>query len=85
MEDELKTALELKFLSAAKFAQIIEDIVKNNPEMNYIDAICHFCDQNGLDIESIIKLVSKPLKDKLKCDAINLNFLKKTSKAKLML
>lgn len=85
MEDELKTALELKFLCAAKFAQIIEDIVKNNPEMNYIDAICHFCEQNSLDIESIIKLVSKPLKEKLKCDAINLNFLKKTSKAKLML
>ena len=85
MDDELKNALELKFLCAAKFSQLIEDIVKNNSEMNYIDAIIFYCEENNLDIESITKLVSKPLKDKLKCDATNLNFLKRTSKAKLML
>jgi Phage late-transcription coactivator len=85
MEDELKNALELKFLCSSKFSELIEDIVKNNPEMNYIDAIVYYCEQHNLDIESITKLISKPLKDKLRCDATNLNYLKRTSKARLVL
>ena len=52
--------------------------------MNYIDAIVHFCGNNNIDLESVPKLISKPLKEKLKCDATHLNFLKKTSKAKLL-
>lgn len=85
MEDKLKDALELKFLCPAKFAQIIEDLVKTNEEMNYIDAIVHYCEQNGVEVDSVSKLISKPLKEKLKCDAINLNFLKRTSRAKLLI
>ena len=85
MEDKLKSALELKFLCPAKFAQIIEDLVKTNEEMNYIDAIVFYCEQNGLEVDSVTKLISKPLKEKLKCDAINLNFLKRTSRAKLLI
>ena len=42
-----------------------------------------FCEQNNIEIESVTKLISKPLKDRLKYDAMNLNFMKKTSKAKL--
>jgi len=51
--------------------------------MNYIDAIVFFCDKNTIEVDTISKLVSKPLKEKLKWDAIRLNFMKKTSKAKL--
>lgn len=85
MEDKLKSALEVKFLCPAKFSQIIEEIVKTNEEMNYIDAIVFYCEQNGLEVDSVAKLISKPLKEKLKCDAINLNFLKRTSRAKLFI
>jgi len=85
MEDKLKSALEVKFLCPAKFSQIIEEIVKTNEEMNYIDAIVFYCEQNGLEVDSVAKLISKPLKEKLKCDAINLNFLKRTSRAKLLI
>jgi hypothetical protein len=53
--------------------------------MNYIDAIVFFCEQNNLEVDSISKLITKPLKEKLKWDAIRLNFMKKTSKAKLPL
>ena len=62
----------------------IERIVANE-EMNYIDAICYYCEINNLEIESVTKLVSKPLKEKLKYDAQELNFMKKTSRAKLPL
>lgn len=85
MEDKLKSALELKFLCPAKFSQIIEEIVKTNDDMNYIDAIVFYCEENGLEVDSVTKLISKPLKEKLKCDAINLNFLKRTSRAKLFI
>jgi hypothetical protein len=85
MEDKLKDALELKFLCPSKFAQIIEEIVKTNDDMNYIDAIVFYCEQNNLEVDSVSKLISKPLKEKLKCDAINLNFLKRTSRAKLLI
>lgn len=85
MESKLKSALESKFLCQAKFSQIIEEIVKVNKDMNYIDAIIYYCEQNNIEVESVGKLVSKPLKEKLKCDAINLNFLKRTSRAKLIL
>jgi len=81
---ELEKAIESKFLSSAKFALEIEKIVIEE-KVNYIDAIIHYCEINELEIESITKLVSKPLKERLKWDAIRLNFMKKTSRAKLPL
>ncbi len=82
-ENELEKALESKFFCPAKFAENIESLVLNNKDMNYIDAIVHFCEQNNIDIESVPKLISKPLKEKIKCDAQELNFMKRTSRAKL--
>jgi len=84
MENELEKALEEKFFCPSKFAQEIENLVKVNVEMNYIDAIIHFCEQNNIDVESVPKLISKPLKEKLRYEATELNFLKKTSRAKLV-
>ena len=83
MPNELDEAFDKKFLGPAKFAQEIEKIVHENNDLNYIDAIVFFCDQNSIDVESVPKLVSKPLKDKIKRDAQELNFMKKTTRAKL--
>ena len=84
MENELEKALGDKFFCPSKFAQEIENLVQVNAEMNYIDAIVYFCEQNNIDVESVPKLISKPLKEKLKYEAMELNFLKKTSRAKLV-
>ena len=81
---ELEQAIESKFLTPQKFALEIEKIVSQE-ELNYIDAIIHYCESNSIEIESVTKLVSKPLKEKLKYDAQELNFMKKTSRAKLPL
>ena len=81
--NELEKVMEKKFFCPTKFAQEIESLVLNNSDMNYIDAIVHFCDKNGLDVESVPKLISKPLKEKIKCDAQELNFMKRTTRAKL--
>ena len=82
-KNELEKVLESKFFCATRFAEEIEKLVLHNKGMNYIDAIVHFCDQNSLDLESVPKLISKPLKEKIKCDAQELNFMKRTSRAKL--
>ena len=81
---ELEKAIEKKFLTPSKFAMEIEGIVATE-KLNYIDAIVYYCEINELEIESVTKLVSKPLKEKLKWDATQLNFMKKTSRAKLPL
>ena len=84
MENELEKELEKKFFCPSKFAQEIESIVQKNEDMNYIDAIVFFCEKNNIDVESVSKLVSKPLKEKIKYEAMELNFLKRTSRAKLV-
>ena len=81
---ELEQAIESKFLTPQKFAIEVEKIVSEE-QLNYIDAICHYCDANTIDVESVTKLISKPLKEKLKWDATRLNFMKRTSRAKLPL
>ena len=84
MENELEKALESKFFCPTRFAQAIEQLVLDNQTMTYIDAIIHFCEQNAIDLESVPKLISKPLKEKIKYEAQELNFLKRTSRAKLV-
>ena len=81
---DINKALKEKFLCSAQFAQDIEAIVKDD-NLGYIDAIIHYCEQNEIDVESVPKLISKPLKEKLKWEATELNFLKRTSRAKLPL
>ena len=81
---ELEQVIENKFLTPSKFALEIEKIVIEE-NFNYIDAICHYCELNSLEVESVTKLISKPLKEKLKYDAQKLNYIKKTSRAKLLL
>jgi hypothetical protein len=85
MENELEKVLESKFFCPSRFAQEIENLVQVNADMNYIDAIIYFCEQNSIDVESVPKLISKPLKEKIKYEAMELNFLKRSSRAKLPL
>ena len=83
-KNELEKVMESKFFCPTRFAEEIENLVLVNADMNYIDAIVYFCEQNSIDLESVPKLISKPLKEKLKYEAQELNFLKRTSRAKLI-
>jgi hypothetical protein len=84
MENELTKALGKKFMNATKFSLEIENLVLRE-KINYIEAIVLFCEENNIEVDSITKLISKPLKEKLKRDAIDLNFMKKTTRARLPL
>jgi hypothetical protein len=79
---ELEQVIESKFLTPSKFALEVEKIVSEE-SVNYIDAICRYCEMNELEVESVTKLISKPLKEKLKWDATRLNFMKKTSRTSI--
>ena len=85
MDKELNEVLEKKFLCPSKFAQDIEKIVIENDELNYIEAIIVYCEENSIELESVPKLLSKPLKEKLKYNAQELNILQRTTRAKLPL
>lgn len=82
--NDVNDALNKKFISKEKFAEDIESLVLKT-KMNYIDAIVQYCTDNEIEIETVGKLVSKPLKEKIKCLATDLNYMKKTSKGKLPL
>ena len=82
-EESFKELVENKFYCSRKFVEEIESIALENKDMKYIDAIIFFCEKNNVDIESVPKLISKPLKEKLRGEAMELNLLKRTSHAKL--
>ena len=83
MEDKTKL-IEDRFMTTARFSTEVEGLVKED-SMSYIDAIIHYCGENDIELETVPKLISKPLKEKLKYEAQQLNYMKKTSKAKLVL
>jgi hypothetical protein len=81
-----KKEVEKKFMTSAKFSEEIETIVKNgNGLVNYIEAIICFCQDQEIEMETVPKLISKSLKQKLQYDAQKLNYIKKTSRGVLPL
>ena len=82
MENEIESALKDKFMSQAKFSSDIETLVESSA-LSYIESIVHYCKENSIEIDTVSKLITKPLKERIRCEAITLNYLKKTTKAKL--
>ena len=83
-QKQINEELNKKFVSKEKFAEEIESIVLRT-RMNYIDAIVEYCEVNNIEVDTVGKMISKPLKEKIKYDAMELNLLKKTTRAKLPL
>ena len=75
---------EKNFMTSAKFSVEIEKIVKEG-DLNYIEAVVQFCEDKNIEFDGIGKLISKPLKEKLKYDAQRLNYMKASSRAMLKL
>ena len=68
-------------LTKKKFTRAVEELVIEK-KLNYIDAIVYFCQQNHIEPESVKGLITPPLKEKIRAEAIGLRFLKE-SHAKL--
>ena len=52
-----KQLLEDRFMTSARFSQEVEKIALNNPDMNYIDSVIHYCDINEIELDSVSKLI----------------------------
>lgn len=79
---ELEQELKNKFLNQTKFSTDIENFVRTG-NLNYIEAIVQYCEQYNIELENVPKLLSKPLKERIRCEAMELNYLRRSSKAKL--
>ena len=85
-ENKPKEQLEDTFLTPNKFSIEIEKLVKNsNGLITYIEAVVPYCQDKGIELETVPKLLSKPLKERLKHEAQRLNYMKATSKGVLPL
>lgn len=62
-----------------EFSLMIEDLT-GELKCSHIDAIVHYCEKTGMEIESASSLVSSALKAKIAEEAEELNLLKKSSK-----
>ena len=79
-----KKALDENFLTPTKFSQEIERLVKkSNGLISYIEAVVTYCQENEIELETVPKLISKPLKERLKHEAQRLNYMKASSKGVL--
>ena len=71
----LDKLIEEKFISPNKFSLDIETLVCKT-KLSYIDAIVAYCEKNEIDVESVSKLLTKQLKEKLYTEAVQLNLMK---------
>jgi hypothetical protein len=62
-------------LTKKKFTNSVEELVIQK-NLTYIYAIVHFCQENHLEPDSVKGLVTPPLKEKIRAEAIGLRFLK---------
>ena len=62
-------------MKSKEFSLKIEKIAKEK-RCSLMDAILEFCKEKDLDPGTVGSLISKPLKEKIKAEAINANMLK---------
>ena len=78
--------IEEKFMTQGKFTALVENRVKDSSGLiNYIEAVASVCEEYEIEFEMVGKLISKPLKDKIKANAQQLNCIKRTSRGILPL
>lgn len=66
-------------LNKEKFSFIVEKMVKEK-RLSYMDAIVWWCEENEFDIEDSAKLLCPLIKEKIKVEAQDLNYLEKTAR-----
>lgn len=64
----------IKIHDRSSFTAAIEQMVAEK-KMEYMDAILIYCQQTGIEIESVPKLISQTIKEKLSDEAHALNML----------
>ena len=63
-------------MNAKQFSLKIEEIKRNSTDITYMDAIVLYCEENKIEIETVTRLISKALKEKIHAECLNANLLK---------
>jgi hypothetical protein len=67
------------FLTEETFLAKIQELVRIG-NMNYMEAVLHFCEENEIDVEDIRSLIGKSLAERLRYDAVENGYFKKQAK-----
>ena len=70
-------------MNSKEFSLIIEGIVREKRPITYMDAIIHYCEQNNIEVETVGRLISKALKEKIQVEASKANLIKIEQTGKL--
>ena len=70
-------------MNSKEFSLIIESVVKDKKPITYMDAIIWYCEQNQIEVESVGRLISKALKEKIQVEASKANLIKVEQTGKL--
>lgn len=72
------------FRTPTEFLQEIEGLVKEK-RMEYIDAVVHYCNEQGIEIETAASLIkgSMVMKAKIQDEAETLGYLQRSAKLPL--
>ena len=70
-------------MNRKEFSLIIEGVVKDKRPITYMDAIIWYCEQNQIEVESVGRLISKALKEKIQVEASKANLIKVEQTGKL--
>ena len=70
-------------MNSKEFSLIIEGVVKDKKPITYMDAIIWYCEQNQIEVESVGRLISKALKEKIQVEASRANLIKIEQTGKL--
>ena len=65
-----------------RFSMAIEELVYMK-DIPYIDAVVEYCEQTGFELETAAKLISGVLKSKIKLEAEDLHYLKRSNTSQL--
>ena len=70
-------------MNSKEFSLIIEGVVKDKKPITYMDAIIWYCEENQIEVESVGRLISKALKEKIQVEASKANLIKVEQTGKL--
>ena len=63
-------------MNSKEFSLIIEGVVRDKKPITYMDAILWYCEENTIEVESVGRLISKALKEKIQVEASKANLIK---------
>jgi hypothetical protein len=69
----------LDIMTSQKFSLLIEQTSRDK-RLSYMDAIVWWCEQNEMEIETAAKLINGVIKEKIRVEAQDLNYLEKSAR-----